>query len=578
VTRARRLLVLFLVAGAALAVPAAAFAHAALLATSPSASRIVNVPPKEVRLTYSEPVEPRFAIVSVTDPAANQVTDGPPERSPTNPDQLVVPLKKLEQGWYLVYWRVISADGHPVRGAFTFAVGPNPGPAPQFVIPSISETAATPGLLVARWIVYLLTMAAVGLFVLRMLIAQPVVRRVPGVSLRALAIAFWVATGAALIAIPIYLDMATAKFALRSAFDLGDVVPLFGDSAFGRGYLRLELVMALFALAGGVAIWLDRPERERRPTAALLAFIGALAAGGSLLFVQSLSGHAAQTSPRWLTLLLDWAHFAAGSIWIGGLVGLLVLWVSSGALRVGALAVCVPRFSRVALVSVLVLVGTGIGASLIQFPTFDSLWDTSYGKSLVLKLCFLGGTLAIAWFNFWRTAPTLDRVRSGSVSDSQGSSAASVLRVLVGGEVILLVGAVFGASLLTSLPPPPKALANLGEVNAHVGPGPVRTVVTKNGYRLEFTFSPNRAAVPNTFSVAITKDGKPVRGADVTAKFTMLDMEMGQLAYSLPEREPGVFRRSAPALVMVGHWGIGFDIRPPGGPPLDVLLTDKANG
>src|SRR5262249_16761011 len=161
----------------------------------------------------------------------------------------VVPLKKLEQGWYLVYWRVISADGHPVRGAFTFAVGPNPGPAPQFVIPSISETAATPGLLVARWIVYLLTMAAVGLFRLRMLIAQRVVGRVAGVSLRALAIAFWVATGAALIAIPIYLDMATAKFALRSAFDLGDVVPLFGDSAFGRGYLRLELVMALFALA-----------------------------------------------------------------------------------------------------------------------------------------------------------------------------------------------------------------------------------------------------------------------------------------------------------------------------------------
>ena len=39
------------------------------------------------------------------------------------------------EGWYLVYWRVISVDGHPVRGAFTFAVGPNPGPQPQFVDP-----------------------------------------------------------------------------------------------------------------------------------------------------------------------------------------------------------------------------------------------------------------------------------------------------------------------------------------------------------------------------------------------------------------------------------------------------------
>ena len=46
--------------------------------------------------------------------------------------------------------------------------------------------------------------------------------------------------------------------------------------------------------------------------------------------------------------------------------------------------------------------------------------------------------------------------------------------------------------------------------------------------------APNKAAVPNTFAVTITKNGKPVRGADVTAKFTMLDMEMQQVAYSLP--------------------------------------------
>src|SRR5262249_57050267 len=122
----------------------AAFAHAALLRPVPSASGTVNTSPPDVRLTYSEAVEPRFAIVSVTDQGGHLVTDGPPRRSATDADTLVVPLKHLEEGWYLVYWRVISVDGHPVRGAFTFAVGPNPGPAPQFVIPSISETAATP--------------------------------------------------------------------------------------------------------------------------------------------------------------------------------------------------------------------------------------------------------------------------------------------------------------------------------------------------------------------------------------------------------------------------------------------------
>ena len=104
----------------------------------------MNSPPRQVALTYSEAVEPRFAIVSVTNAAGAQETTGRPARSPADADTLVVPLKKLAEGWYLVYWRVISVDGHPVRGAFTFAVGPNPGPAPQFVIPSISETAATP--------------------------------------------------------------------------------------------------------------------------------------------------------------------------------------------------------------------------------------------------------------------------------------------------------------------------------------------------------------------------------------------------------------------------------------------------
>ena len=92
-----------------------------------------NVPPPNVQLTYDEAVEPRFAIISVTNAAGRQETTGPVHRSPANPDTLVVPLRPhLPEGWYLIYWRAISVDGHPVQGAFTYAVGPNPGPAPQF--------------------------------------------------------------------------------------------------------------------------------------------------------------------------------------------------------------------------------------------------------------------------------------------------------------------------------------------------------------------------------------------------------------------------------------------------------------
>src|SRR5262247_3951780 len=99
----------------ALAVPASASAHAYLVRTVPSASGVVNTPPAQVSLTFDEAVEPRFAIISVTDKDGHQVTDGRPARSPTDPNTLVVPLQKIAEGWYLVYWRVISVDGHPVR-------------------------------------------------------------------------------------------------------------------------------------------------------------------------------------------------------------------------------------------------------------------------------------------------------------------------------------------------------------------------------------------------------------------------------------------------------------------------------
>jgi copper transport protein len=574
--RGRRLVALAAVVGVALAAPAAAWAHAALLRTSPSASVVVNRSPAQVSLTYSEAVEPRFAIVSVTDAGGRQQTAGRPHRSPQNPNQLDVPLDRLAQGWYLVFWRVISVDGHPVRGAFTFAVGPNPGPAPQFVIPSISETAATPGLLTARWLVFLSSMVAIGLFVFRTIVARPLQQRVPGSSLRAVTIAFAVALGIALAATPIYLLAATAKFALRNVWDVGALLPLMRASAFGRGYLTLELVLALFAVAAAVTLRVERSELRQRPVSELLALTGALLAGAAVLLIPGVAGHAAQTSPRGISIALDWLHLVCGAVWIGGLIGLLGLWVSlDKAKRLSGLSVCVPRFSSVAFVSVMLLIGSGTGASVIHLPTLASLWQTSYGKAIVVKVALLGAAMLLASVNFARNTPRLQAARA---RPEEAAGAAKLLRRLVSGEIILVVAAIFAAAVLSSLAPPPKALASVGAASAHVGPGSVAETVQRGSYRLDFRVEPNRAAVPNAFSVVISKNGQRVRGADVTATFTMLDMEMGQLAYHLPETAPGRYERSAPALVMVGHWGLTFDIRPRRAATFTVVLFDKASG
>lgn len=267
----RRAALVATVAAAALALPAAARAHAALVKTFPQASAELDRQPGAVRLAYDEAVEPRFAIVSVTDAEGRSQVAGAPRRAAGDPSTLEVPLRRLARGWYLVFWRIISADGHPVRGAFTFAVGPNPGPAPEFAIPSLRETAATPGLVAARWVAFLATMVALGLFALRALVARPLVARVEGTRLRALSAAFLVALALALAAVPAYVLVATAQFALRSVWDLGALVPLLRVSVFGRGFLDLELDLALFAGAALAALWLDRPERGRRSLAALLA-------------------------------------------------------------------------------------------------------------------------------------------------------------------------------------------------------------------------------------------------------------------------------------------------------------------
>jgi copper transport protein len=568
----RRALVATITAAGALALPAAAFGHAALLHTVPEASVTVNTPPQQVALTYSEAVEPRFAIVSVTDAAAHGRTTGPPRRSPTDRDTLLVPLRHLGEGWYLVYWRVISVDGHPVRGAFTFAVGPNPGPAPQFVIPSVSETAATPRLLVARWVVFLSVMAAIGLVALRLAVARPVVRRVSGTTLRGVTVAFAIAAVVGLVAIPLYVLLATADFALRPFFAWGALIPLVRVSAFGRGYVDLWLCFALFVAAAAVAVRVDRPERGVRSLAELLATLGAVVAAAATLFIPGLAGHAAQTSPRGWSLLFDWLHLAAGAIWVGGLVGLLVLWRSlPAASRIAGLVVAVPRFSSTALVSVVVLVASGTGAALLHLPTVGSLWQTSYGQALLVKIGLLLAAVVLASTNLLRAKPRL-------VRPEVGAGAARLLRRLVAGETVLVAAAVFAAAVLSSLAPPSKALAAVGGAVAHVGPGPVQRTVTKNGYTFTFDVAPNKAAVPNAFAARIERGGRPVRGAEVVVTFEMLDMEMGNQAYRLTETSPGVYTHAAPALVMVGHWGLSYSVTPPGGPPFDVLLVDRANG
>ena len=575
---ARGWIVACLAVGAvALAVPSIASAHAYLIKTVPVASGVLDGPPPNVALTYDEAVEPRFAIISVTNVSGTQETTGAPARSPANPDTLVVPLRPhLPPGWSLVYWRAISVDGHPVQGAFTYAVGPNPGPAPQFKVPSIASSATSPNLLITRWVMFLSVMVAIGLFAFRFAIARPLARRVPQASLRPLSIAFVTASVVGVVAIPVYLDFAIANDSLRSVFDVSALIPLFRVTAFGRGYVDMTLCFALFCLAGWVSLWLDHPERAGRSIAEIISQTGATCAAAATLIIPGSAGHAAQQSPRGFSLLFDWLHLASGSLWIGGLVGLLVLWFAVRTdTRVAALSTVVPRFSNVALVSVLVLLATGTGATVFHMPAINALWETGYGVAILIKIGILTAAVTLASGNLLHTRPQLVAARR---RPELGPPAARLLRVLIGSEAILVAGAVFVAAVLSSLAPPPPAFALQNSALARVGPGRVTQTIRRGGYVLQVLVSPNKAAAPDSFALRITKGGQPVRGANVTLTFNHLEMQMPQQEYQLTETQPGVYSRAAPALIMVGKWGLTFQITPKSGPPFTALIVDQANG
>ncbi len=564
-------------AGVALAAAAGASAHAYLIKTLPAASGVLEAPPRTVALTYDEAVEPRFAIISVTSAAGTQVTIGPVRRSAADPNTLVVPVKAgLPEGWYLIYWRAISVDGHPVQGAFTYAVGPNPGPAPRFAIPSIAGSATSPQPLISRTVMFLAVMIAIGLFVLRFFVARVLAQRTDGDGLRAVSVAYVVASVVGLLAIAAYLDAATAIDSLRSVFDVGALVPLFRVTAFGRGYVDMLLCFALFCLAGWTALYLDRPDRARRSVAELAAQAGAVMAAAAVLVIPGTAGHAAQTSPAGLTLSADWLHLISGSLWLGGLVGLLVLWFAvPAARRVSALSVVVPRFSNLALGAVAVLAVTGTVEAIDHMPALDALWKTGYGVAILVKAGILLAALAVASGNLLRTAPALARAPD---DPRRAAGASGLLRGLASGEVILVGGAVFVAALLSSLAPPPPAFALQNAALAQVGPGPVAHTVTRAGYRLSVLVSPNKAAAPDSFALRITRAGRPVRHASVTLTFNHTEMEMPQQQYELTETQPGVYTRSAPALIMVGNWSLAFQVTPPGGRPFTATILDEAEG
>jgi methionine-rich copper-binding protein CopC len=109
-----------------LALPAtAALAHAELEKADPAAGGTVVASPGEIRLDFSEGVEPALSGIVLADAAGKKVATGKPATAPKKDSELVVPVPHpLAAGAYTVKWHAVAVDSHKTQGTFTFTVKP----------------------------------------------------------------------------------------------------------------------------------------------------------------------------------------------------------------------------------------------------------------------------------------------------------------------------------------------------------------------------------------------------------------------------------------------------------------------
>jgi copper transport protein len=430
-----------------------ALAHANLVGSSPPPGSKPSTPPERVELRFSEPVDAGFQPLVVRDAEGNRVDENDARVDPEDARVVLAGLEELREGAYTVKWRVTSIDGHVVEGRYGFAVSDGAGQGPDVAHGSDAHGAAgsrsedraghtgraSPGR----------HEPAAG---------EPTAGIEHGFALAATALLAGLAPFAALVWLPASREVGPGRDAIRPfgllAWVLFCVLAVAGVGELSAYAMRASgepFSVALFRAAlldsRVGAVWLARLGLGLLTALAVTAaarsgrawpWWTATGMGGLLLVSLTLLSHAAAEG-RFLPFLADWLHAAAASLWMGGLLGFVL--VLSGPMR--ALTAkqrtelrrrAVRRFSNVATSAVMVLAATGSYAALLHVPSLAALVGTPYGRALVVKLALVALVLTLGGANFvLRGREPFER--------------------LVVVELVLALG-VFGATgFLTSLPP-----------------------------------------------------------------------------------------------------------------------------
>ncbi|GGS93339.1 transport integral membrane protein [Streptomyces violaceus] len=409
---------------------APASAHAALRSTDPDDGSVVKQAPRSVTLTFTESVGLLDDSFRVFGPDQRRVHTGEATHADGRSDTARVGLPgKLAQGTYTVAWRVVSADSHPVSGAFAFSVGKRSATTTQ-IDTGPDEDPLTGGLYdAARYLAYLAAALLVGAAAFALL-CRPADR---SPLRRPLVTAWWTLLGSTVVLLLLRAPY-EAGAGPAAAFDASAL----GRTLTGRPGMALLARLAVLLLTAVFLVWLSR-SRDRRDHREPVALMAGTALAVGLALTWAAAEHASAGIQVPLAMTSSVLHLLATGVWLGGLVALLLtLRRSSGE----DLTEVVPRFSRIAFASVTVLVVTGVYQSWRGLGSVSALTGTSYGRLLLAKLVAVTALVLAAGYSRRWTARL--------------AAPATARTVAVRERVAQPVGA----------PPPPEATAEPGTPDA----------------------------------------------------------------------------------------------------------------
>jgi copper transport protein len=528
---------------AVLAMAPSAAAHAVLEETRPANDAVVQQSPRRVLLRFNEAVDTSLGrALQVFDASGEEVDTGDILR-PSAKEVAVEIDGELADGTYTVAWRAVSADSDPIRGAFVFHVGA-PGANPEGIAAQVSQDSPTSlDVLyrVGRFLEFALLLLCAGgiaalVYPLRSADSRLRNRLYGLLTVCAGALAVWSLLGLAF------------QGAKATGGGLGDAFTWDNVSAVaGTRYGKVELIRAGLALGIlAAALVLRRagePARDAASAAALL-----FAAG--LVFTPTFAGHASTTGP--LAEVSDIAHVMAAAAWVGGLAFVMIaLWLALEE-RWPLATRCVPRFSTMALGSVVVLLVAGTVNGYLQVSTWRGLWETNYGLLLLAKVGLVLPLLALGAYNNRYSVP---RLRAGIAQLGERRRFLQAAGVELG-IMVAIVGVT--AFLVDSNPAKHELVAEAAAAGhgAQMGHpmGAMEHEVDFGEFGATVSVDPGTAG-SNHITLEVVDSGPDApKFEEVTFKATLGEPDIGPLEFKAEPRANGSWEAEAADLPIAGTW------------------------